>query len=69
MVPFAGFEMPVQYTGVNEEHRCVREGVGFRCITYGTIFSLGPNAFSLIQKYRANYFTVTESTICISSKY
>ena len=26
MVPFAGFEMPVQYTGVNEEHRCVREG-------------------------------------------
>ena len=28
MVPFAGFEMPVQYTGVNEEHKTVREGVG-----------------------------------------
>ena len=26
MVPFAGFEMPVQYTGVNDEHKTVREG-------------------------------------------
>ena len=25
MVPFAGFEMPVQYTGINDEHSTVRE--------------------------------------------
>jgi len=28
MVPFAGFNMPVSYQGVNQEHQCVREGVG-----------------------------------------
>ena len=25
MVPFAGYDMPVQYNGVNAEHKCVRE--------------------------------------------
>ena len=28
IVPFAGFEMPVQYSGVTEEHFAVREKVG-----------------------------------------
>ncbi|HAU52332.1 MAG TPA: glycine cleavage system aminomethyltransferase GcvT, partial [Sphingobacterium sp.] len=28
MVPFAGFNMPVQYTGINDEHETVRTGVG-----------------------------------------
>ena len=28
IVPFAGYEMPVQYTGMNDEHRTVREAVG-----------------------------------------
>ncbi|HER07520.1 MAG TPA: glycine cleavage system aminomethyltransferase GcvT, partial [Bacteroides sp.] len=28
MVPFAGFEMPVEYTGVRHEHRNVRENAG-----------------------------------------
>ena len=28
MVPFAGYNMPVQYEGVNLEHKTVREGVG-----------------------------------------
>ena len=28
MVPFAGYEMPVQYSGVNSEHKNVRENVG-----------------------------------------
>ena len=39
MVPFAGFEMPVQYTGVNEEHRCVLV-LMFLMYHYGRIFSL-----------------------------
>ena len=28
MVPFAGYNMPVQYEGVNAEHETVRNGVG-----------------------------------------
>ena len=28
MVPFAGWHMPIQYAGVIQEHRTVREGVG-----------------------------------------
>ncbi len=28
MAPFAGFNMPISYTGVNEEHMTVREHVG-----------------------------------------
>ena len=31
IVPFAGFEMPVQYSGVTEEHFAVRETVGIFC--------------------------------------
>ena len=38
MVPFAGFEMPVQYSGVTEEHFAVREKVGiFDVFTHGTV--------------------------------
>ena len=29
MVEFAGWEMPVQYTGILQEHKAVREGAGF----------------------------------------
>ena len=28
MAPFAGYNMPIQYKGINEEHACVRGGVG-----------------------------------------
>jgi aminomethyltransferase len=28
MIPFAGYEMPVQYKGLNHEHQIVRNGVG-----------------------------------------
>jgi aminomethyltransferase len=45
MVPFAGFEMPVQYQGVLAEHLRVREGVGLFDITHmGEIFLSGPDA-------------------------
>jgi aminomethyltransferase len=45
MVPFAGFEMPVQYEGVLAEHACVREKVGLFDITHmGEIFVSGPGA-------------------------
>jgi aminomethyltransferase len=45
MVPFAGFEMPVQYEGVLAEHECVREKVGLFDITHmGEILVSGPGA-------------------------
>jgi aminomethyltransferase len=45
MVPFAGFEMPVQYEGVLAEHAAVRERVGLFDITHmGEVFVEGPDA-------------------------
>jgi aminomethyltransferase len=45
MVPFAGFEMPVQYEGVLAEHAAVREKVGLFDITHmGEILVTGPDA-------------------------
>ena len=59
MIPFAGFEMPVQYTGVNDEHKTVREGVGVFDVSHmGEFLVSGPNAFSLIQKISSNDATL-----------
>ena len=45
MVPFAGYEMPVQYRGVLAEHATVRERVGLFDITHmGEVFVTGPEA-------------------------
>ncbi len=48
MVPFAGFEMPVQYTGVIEEHRAVRTAAGLFDVSHMGEFRLrGPDAVRL----------------------
>ena len=50
MVPFGGWEMPLQYTGVLEEHRACREhGVVFDVSHLGTIECGGPGAFDCSQ--------------------
>ncbi len=55
MVPFAGFNMPVQYEGVNAEHDTVRNGVGVFDVSHMGEFVLrGPNALALIQKITTN---------------
>jgi aminomethyltransferase len=55
MVPFAGFEMPVQYEGVNDEHETVRSGVGVFDVSHmGEFLLSGPNALALIQKIGSN---------------
>lgn len=55
MVPFAGFNMPVQYEGVNIEHETVRNGVGVFDVSHMGIFKIsGPNALALIQKVTSN---------------
>lgn len=55
MVPFAGYNMPVQYEGVNAEHETVRNGVGVFDVSHmGEFLLTGPNALSLIQKVCSN---------------
>ena len=55
MVPYAGFEMPVEYTGVRHEHRRVRENVGVFDVSHmGEIWIKGPAAYSLAQKITSN---------------
>lgn len=55
MVPFAGYNMPVQYEGVNLEHETVRNGVGVFDVSHmGEFVVSGPNALALIQKTCSN---------------
>ena len=55
MVPFAGYLMPVQYTGVNDEHLAVRNGVGVFDVSHmGEFIVRGPGALDLIQKVTSN---------------
>lgn len=55
MVPFAGYNMPVQYEGVNAEHETVRNGVGVFDVSHmGEFLLSGPKALDLIQKVSTN---------------
>jgi aminomethyltransferase len=55
MVPFAGYNMPVEYFGINEEHKTVREKVGVFDVSHmGEFWVTGPNAFSFIQYITSN---------------
>ncbi len=55
MVPFAGYNMPVSYEGVNAEHETVRKSVGVFDVSHmGEFLVLGPNALDLIQKVTSN---------------
>jgi len=55
MVPFAGYLMPVQYSGVNDEHVTVRQGVGMFDVSHmGEFIVRGPQALDLIQKVTSN---------------
>lgn len=55
MVPFAGYNMPVSYEGVNIEHETVRKGVGVFDVSHmGEFLVEGPKALELIQKVTTN---------------
>lgn len=61
MVPFAGFNMPVQYEGVNIEHETVRNAVGVFDVSHmGEFLLTGKNALALIQKVTSNDASVLE---------
>ena len=55
MVPFAGYNMPVQYAGLTQEHHCVRNAVGVFDVSHmGEFWISGPKAFDLIQFATSN---------------
>jgi len=55
IVPFAGFNMPVQFEGVNAEHETVRTKVGVFDVSHmGEFWVKGPKAFDLVQKVTTN---------------
>src|ERR1700758_5853624 len=55
LVDFAGWEMPVQYTGVREEHIAVREAAGIFDVSHmGEIETSGPQAAELLQRLLSN---------------
>jgi len=55
MVPFAGYEMPVQYAGVIEEHRAVRTDAGAFDVSHmGEIHVDGPTAHAFLQEMLSN---------------
>lgn len=55
MVPFAGYNMPVQYEGINAEHATVRNAVGVFDVSHmGEFILKGENALDLIQRVTSN---------------
>jgi aminomethyltransferase len=58
LVPFAGWEMPVQYTGIREEHVAVRTGVGVFDVSHmGEVETTGPDAQAFLQRVLSNDVT------------
>ncbi len=55
LVPFAGWEMPVQYAGIREEHLAVRRSAGVFDVSHmGEIETRGPQADALLQRLLSN---------------
>ena len=55
LVPFAGWEMPVQYAGIREEHIAVRAGAGVFDVSHmGQVETTGPDAAAFLQRMLSN---------------
>lgn len=55
MLPFAGFNMPVEYSGIKDEHLTVRNAAGVFDVSHmGEIWVKGPQAFYFLQKVTSN---------------
>ena len=55
MSPFCGYNMPIEYSGINDEHITVREKVGVFDVSHmGEFWVKGPKAFELVQKLTTN---------------
>lgn len=55
MHEFAGYDMPIEYSGIIDEHLTVRNAVGVFDVSHmGEIWVKGPNAFTFLQKMTSN---------------
>jgi aminomethyltransferase len=55
LMPFGGYEMPVQYGGIIEEHMAVRERAGLFDVSHmGEVFARGPHATEFVQRLVTN---------------
>jgi aminomethyltransferase len=55
MAEFAGYNMPISYSGINEEHHAVRNNAGIFDVSHmGEFILKGPNALDLIQRVTTN---------------
>jgi aminomethyltransferase len=55
MVPFAGYNMPVEYSGITEEHITVRNGIGVFDVSHmGEFWVSGPSAMKFLQYITSN---------------
>lgn len=55
LVPFAGWEMPVQYAGIREEHIAVRRAAGVFDVSHmGQVLTRGPQALDYLQRMLSN---------------
>lgn len=55
MHEFAGYNMPIEYSGINDEHVTVRNGVGVFDVSHmGEIWVKGPKALDFLQKVTSN---------------
>ena len=55
LVPFAGWEMPVQYSGIREEHVTVRRDAGVFDVSHmGQVETRGPDALPFLQRMLSN---------------
>src|SRR5688572_29470077 len=63
LVPFAGWEMPVQYEGVRAEHLAVRRGCGVFDVSHmGQVVTEGPGAEALLQRVLSNDVAAIEAS-------
>ena len=64
MVPFAGYNMPVEYVGIKDEHLAVRENAGVFDVSHmGEFWVKGPNALKFVQ-----YVTSNDASVLVPGK-
>jgi aminomethyltransferase len=64
MLPFAGYNMPIQFSGINDEHETVRTKLGVFDVSHmGEIWVKGPNALAFIQ-----YVTTNDASVLTDGK-
>jgi aminomethyltransferase len=62
MAPFAGYNMPISYTGINVEHAAVRNNAGVFDVSHmGEFILKGPGALDLIQRVTSNDASILEN--------